>query len=61
MNHRPTFRTSFARKGVQAEIAALKAAHRDPADLSRKVAEFQAWQDLKKRGVLAPYVKVGER
>jgi hypothetical protein len=62
MNHRPTFRTSFSRtRSEWQEIQELKAAQRDPVALQKEIVAFQVRLDLKKRGVLAPYVKVGER
>jgi hypothetical protein len=54
-------RELYARKGGRADVAELKAARRDPAEVAQLVAEFQAKQELKKRGVLRPYVRVGGR
>jgi hypothetical protein len=59
MIRRPVPRMVYLRKIDQADVANLKAARRDPADLSRKVAEFQAWQQDKKAGKLPMYSRVG--
>jgi hypothetical protein len=61
MIRRPVPRMVYLRKIDQADVANLKAARRDPADLDRKVKEFQAWQEMKKAGKLELYTGTWRR
>jgi hypothetical protein len=61
MIRRPVPRMVYLRKIDQADVANLKASRRDPADLDRKVKEFQVWQEKKRKGLLPMIEKVGER